>query len=141
MYTALTSKTVPGRCSFRNSKSYYPAFAPGKLQMLTCSTRNTVRVMAVPDFRPHIIRLALTASTGVDEAGRGPLAGPVVAAACCIPADVLVEGINDSKKLSAGQREQVFEALIAHPRIATATYVACSLWDKKSCLAVVLGNL
>ena len=58
---------------------------------------------------------------GVDEAGRGPLAGPVVAAACCIPKDVCIEGINDSKKIGAAQREKIFELLVSHPRILTAT--------------------
>ncbi|OAT79510.1 ribonuclease HII [Desulfotomaculum copahuensis] len=42
---------------------------------------------------------------GVDEAGRGPLAGPVVAAAVILPAGVSLPGLNDSKKLSAGKRE------------------------------------
>jgi ribonuclease HII len=42
---------------------------------------------------------------GLDEAGRGPLAGPVVAAAVLIPTGVVLKGLNDSKKLSPGQRE------------------------------------
>ena len=44
---------------------------------------------------------------GVDEAGRGPLAGPVVVAAVCMPLDNIVEGINDSKKLSAKKRDKL----------------------------------
>lgn len=54
---------------------------------------------------------------GVDEAGRGPLAGPVVAAACYVPLDVEITGIHDSKKLDEAQREELFEKLIAHPDI------------------------
>lgn len=54
---------------------------------------------------------------GVDEAGRGPLAGPVVAAACLIPADLCVLGIDDSKKLSSQMREEIFECLVADSRI------------------------
>ena len=42
---------------------------------------------------------------GVDEAGRGPLAGPVVAAAVILPEDCAIEGLNDSKKLTAKKRE------------------------------------
>jgi ribonuclease HII len=42
---------------------------------------------------------------GIDEAGRGPLAGPVVAGACILPRDFAIEGLNDSKKLSASKRE------------------------------------
>ncbi|HLO01765.1 MAG TPA: ribonuclease HII [Symbiobacteriaceae bacterium] len=45
---------------------------------------------------------------GIDEAGRGPLAGPVVAAACLLPADVDLAGVNDSKKLSEKKREALF---------------------------------
>jgi ribonuclease HII len=45
---------------------------------------------------------------GIDEAGRGPLAGPVVAAACLLPADVSLPGVNDSKKLTEKRREALF---------------------------------
>ena len=48
---------------------------------------------------------------GVDEAGRGPLAGPVVAAACILPIDCEIEGLNDSKKLSEKKRERLFEEI------------------------------
>jgi ribonuclease HII len=54
-----------------------------------------------------------TIIAGVDEAGRGPLAGPVVAAAVIIPAGVKISGVNDSKKLTATQREEVFEEIAA----------------------------
>lgn len=45
---------------------------------------------------------------GVDEAGRGPLAGPVVAAAVIFPMEFTIDGVNDSKKLSAVKREELF---------------------------------
>ena len=45
---------------------------------------------------------------GVDEAGRGPLAGPVVAAAVVLPADAILQGLDDSKKLSPTRREELF---------------------------------
>lgn len=48
---------------------------------------------------------------GVDEAGRGPLMGPVVAAACILPPDVEIIGLNDSKKLSEKKREALFEQI------------------------------
>jgi len=48
---------------------------------------------------------------GVDEAGRGPLAGPVVAAAVILPKGVVIEGVNDSKKLSEAQRENLFDII------------------------------
>lgn len=49
---------------------------------------------------------------GVDEAGRGPLAGPVCAAAVILPPDTLIEGVNDSKKLSEKKREELFDVVI-----------------------------
>jgi len=51
---------------------------------------------------------------GVDEAGRGPLAGPVVCAACIMPLDdaSIITGINDSKKLSEKKRTELFEKII-----------------------------
>ena len=49
---------------------------------------------------------------GVDEVGRGPLAGPVVAAAVVLPADFDVLGVDDSKKLSEKKREQLFELIL-----------------------------
>lgn len=48
---------------------------------------------------------------GVDEAGRGPLCGPVVAAAVILPAGLLIDGLNDSKKLTAKKREQLFDVI------------------------------
>ncbi len=52
-----------------------------------------------------------TAICGVDEAGRGPLCGPVAAAACILPTGLVIEGLNDSKKLSEKKREQLFDEI------------------------------
>lgn len=49
---------------------------------------------------------------GVDEAGRGPLCGPVVAAACILPANYKTEDINDSKKLTEKKREKVYKEIM-----------------------------
>jgi len=57
---------------------------------------------------------------GVDEAGRGPLAGPVVAAACVLPKDVNLDGLNDSKQLDAEQRTILYEKIMKHPDIIWA---------------------
>lgn len=48
---------------------------------------------------------------GVDEAGRGPLAGPVYAAAVILPKGVVIDGVNDSKKLTEKKREALFEVI------------------------------
>ena len=50
---------------------------------------------------------------GVDEAGRGPLAGPLVIAAVILPQDVFINGLNDSKQLSAAKRDLLYEEIMA----------------------------
>lgn len=50
---------------------------------------------------------------GIDEAGRGPLAGPVVVGAVILPKDSFIEGVNDSKKVSEKKREIIYEKIIS----------------------------
>lgn len=57
---------------------------------------------------------------GVDEVGRGPLAGPVVAAAVILDPARIPAGLDDSKKLTEKQRERLFEEICAHHRVAIA---------------------
>lgn len=54
---------------------------------------------------------------GIDEAGRGPLAGPVVAAAVILPQDIVLPGLDDSKKLTALRRDELFLTLTSDARI------------------------
>ena len=60
---------------------------------------------------------------GVDEVGRGPLAGPVVCAAVIMPTDDIIDGITDSKKLSAARREKL-SALIKEKAVALSIFSA-----------------
>lgn len=53
----------------------------------------------------------LKAIAGIDEAGRGPLAGPVVLACSLMPRDSMIEGVNDSKKISEKKREMLYEKI------------------------------
>ena len=68
----------------------------------------------MPDFELEnkIWSKGYTYICGVDEAGRGPLAGPVCAAAVILPQDCNIEGLNDSKKLSEKKRELLFDEII-----------------------------
>ena len=97
---------------------------------------------------------------GVDEAGRGPLAGPVFAAAVILPPDTLIEGVNDSKKLSEKKREELFDVIrekalaygiaaadhteIDEINILNATYLAMrravAMLDPQPDLIIVDGN-
>ena len=67
----------------------------------------------MPDYKHENEKyeLGYTAVCGCDEAGRGPLCGPVVAAAVILPRDVVIEGLNDSKKLTEKKREQLFDVI------------------------------
>lgn len=53
----------------------------------------------------------LVAIAGIDEAGRGPLAGPVVVACCMMPRDSMIEGVNDSKKIAEKKREKLYDLI------------------------------
>ncbi len=76
----------------------------------------------MPDFSYEQAAIAQGHSRvcGIDEAGRGPLAGPVSVAAVILPAGFSLQGLNDSKKLTAKKREELFEHLIANPDVIWA---------------------
>lgn len=69
-------------------------------------------------------RRGLSRIAGVDEAGRGPLAGPVAASAVILPLDFSCAGLDDSKKLSASKRESLYERLTSDPRVVWAVATA-----------------
>lgn len=62
-------------------------------------------------YERELYKNKITLIAGVDEAGRGPLCGPVVAAACILPKNYHLEGLNDSKQLSEKKREEFFKIL------------------------------
>lgn len=61
---------------------------------------------------------------GVDEAGRGPLAGPVCAAAVILPPGLILEGVNDSKKLTEKKREKLFDVIIENSLAYSIAYAS-----------------
>lgn len=60
------------------------------------------------DFEKQFLSADIKYVCGTDEAGRGPLAGPVVAAACILPEGLVIDGLDDSKKLSEKKRERLY---------------------------------
>ena len=64
------------------------------------------------DFQEQFYSDKVKLIVGVDEAGRGPLAGPVVAAACILPRAYINKEINDSKQLSEKKREELFDVIL-----------------------------
>ena len=67
---------------------------------------------------------------GVDEAGRGPLAGPVVIAAVILPENERIEGINDSKVLSEKKREKIYKEIIKKAKAYSIVFVSPTDIDK-----------
>ena len=80
-------------------------------------------VPLVPTFELELVarRAGHWPVAGADEAGRGPLAGPVVAAAVILDPDCIPNGLNDSKKLTAGKREELFVEILATATVSIAS--------------------
>lgn len=98
-----------------------PAAATALLDKESSATSSTNASGPSRCYEEELWEAGYPAVAGVDEAGRGPLAGPVVAAACIIPRGVTVEGIDDSKKVVSEQRrEDIYERLVATPGVAWA---------------------
>lgn len=70
------------------------------------------RLQAMTKFEMQVYERGISNPAGLDEAGRGPLAGPVVAAAVILPKDYLVYGLNDSKKISEKKRNLLSSIII-----------------------------
>lgn len=90
--------------------------------------------MTAPAYRPSFrferaaLRHGAKIVAGVDEAGRGPLAGPVVAAAVILPDRYRLSGLNDSKQLSARQRDEFFLTLTTDPSVRFGVGIVDTEW-------------
>lgn len=69
------------------------------------------RLTELKKIENEIYKTGVQTICGIDEAGRGPLAGPVVVAAVIMPKDSFIEGVNDSKKVSEKKREALYEQI------------------------------
>ena len=78
---------------------------------------------------------------GVDEAGRGPLCGPVCVAACILDPENPVWGINDSKKLSEKKRERLFEEIKAKALAYSIVFVGPEIIDRDNILNATMGGM
>ncbi len=78
-------------------------------------------------FEERLKKRGYFSIAGVDEAGRGPLAGPVVACACILPEGALIEHVNDSKKLTKSKREVLFNKLTTNKDV----YYGIGIVDQK----------
>ena len=75
---------------------------------------------------------------GVDEAGRGPLAGPVYAAAVILPRGLDIPGLNDSKKLSEKRREQLFDVICAKARSYSIAFATVEEIEERNILGAAM---
>ncbi|WP_232845808.1 ribonuclease HII [Aurantimonas marina] len=91
--------------------------------------RRKAAMRAGPDFvrETVLIGSGLRRIAGIDEAGRGPLAGPVVAAAVVLDRNRLPDGLDDSKKLDAAQRERLFVEVLASAQVGIASASAAEI--------------
>lgn len=70
------------------------------------------RLKALKEIEENLYEQGCNSICGIDEAGRGPLAGPVVVAAVIMPRNSMIEGVNDSKKVSEKKREALYEQIL-----------------------------
>ena len=70
------------------------------------------RLKEIKKIEEELYLKGTTSIAGIDEAGRGPLAGPVVVACVVMPRDSMIEGVNDSKKVSEKKREKLYDLII-----------------------------
>ena len=70
------------------------------------------RLKEIKKIEEELYLQGVTSIAGIDEAGRGPLAGPVVVACVIMPRDSMIEGVNDSKKVSEKKREKLYDQII-----------------------------
>lgn len=87
------------------------------VELLDLDTEERVRLQQMMLYEKEAYRQGYCRVAGLDEAGRGPLAGPVVAAACILPRGLLIAQVNDSKQLTPKVREQLFHRLTTDPSI------------------------
>jgi ribonuclease HII len=95
-----------------------------------------------PSFRREraLIKLGIWPVAGCDEAGRGPLAGPVVAAAVVLDPKRIPKGIDDSKRLTAERREELFEKICATASVSVA-FASTARIDRDNILRASLWAL
>ena len=70
------------------------------------------RLIKLKELEKDLYNKGFQKICGIDEAGRGPLAGPVVVAGVIMPPDSMIEGVNDSKKISEKKREKLYDLIL-----------------------------
>src|SRR3954471_10342903 len=116
------AKGAPKKAAPENKKAApkNKKVAPKKIAKALAGTKSAIIV--APTFRREraLMKRGVWPVAGCDEAGRGPLAGPVVAAAVILDPKRIPKGIDDSKRLSRDRREELFEKICATALVSVA---------------------
>ncbi len=80
--------------------------------METIKEKEFERLINLKSIETELYEKGFEHICGIDEAGRGPLAGPVVVAGVIMPKDSMIEGVNDSKKVSEKKREKLYDIIL-----------------------------
>ncbi len=80
--------------------------------MIKLKEKEIERLTKLKEIEKELYEKGFNNICGIDEAGRGPLAGPVVVAGVIMPKDSLIEGVNDSKKVSEKKREKLYDIIL-----------------------------
>jgi ribonuclease HII len=92
-------------------------------------------------FENEVCRQGFTQIAGIDEAGRGPLAGPVVSAAVILPDDFDTEGVDDSKKLTPAKRDKLYSKIVDGARTVGVGIVDWAQIDRINILQAALLSM
>lgn len=116
------AKDAPKKDAAKQAASAKAAKAEAKAPTGKSAGKSGIIAIAPPSFRREraLIKRGVWPVAGCDEAGRGPLAGPVVAAAVILDPDRIPRGIDDSKRLTAEERERLFDKICATAQVSVA---------------------
>ena len=92
-------------------------------------------------YEKEAVAKGYKAICGVDEAGRGPLAGPVCAAAVILPEGCIIEGVNDSKKLTEKKREALYDVIIEQAVACSVAFGTVEEIERDNILATTMNTM
>lgn len=93
-------------------------------------------VINMYQYEEELIDDGINLIAGVDEAGRGPIAGPVVIASCILPVNYRIPGLNDSKQLSKKKREELYKEIVKHAVSYKIIFVSAKEVDESNIYSV-----
>ena len=98
--------------------------------MDTIKEKELERLTKLKEIEKDLYHKGFKNICGIDEAGRGPLAGPVVIAGVIMPEDSMIEGVNDSKKVSEKKREKLYDIILEEAISYSVAIIGQDVIDK-----------